>query len=128
LACWETPLANALNVPDEEVQSWDEDPGTAPTGMEEQIAGSRSPFIERWDVIVTLQDSRSGTRLALMAEVSFFAAQLNQATPIGFSEGWAVIRRELGRQDQFASSPFSTEAEARAEIDRLMAQIAAKNA
>jgi hypothetical protein len=63
-----------------------------------------------------------------MAEVSFFAARLNQTTPIGFSDGWAVIRHEPGHQDQFASSLFSTEAEARAEIDRLMAQIAAKNA
>jgi hypothetical protein len=63
-----------------------------------------------------------------MTEVSFTVAHINQAVPIGFSDGWAVIRHEPGREPHFASSLYTTEAEARTEADRLIAQHAAEKA
>jgi hypothetical protein len=74
-----------------------------------------------------LQDTYSEFTIAIMAEVSFVAARLNKVTPIGFSDGWVVIRHESGQMDSFASSPFATEAEARAEVDRIIAHMSAKN-
>jgi hypothetical protein len=63
-----------------------------------------------------------------MTEVSFTVAHINQTVPIGFSDGWAVIRHEPGQEPQFASSLYVTEAEARTEANRLIAQQKVKQA
>lgn len=52
--------------------------------------------------------------------VRFFVARIDEASPMGFSAGWGVIRQEPGEPSRFVSRIFSLEEDAMAHAQRLM--------
>ena len=54
--------------------------------------------------------------------VRYFVARIDEASPVGFSAGWGVIRHETGEPGKFVSRIFSREQDAKAHAQRLMMQ------
>ena len=54
--------------------------------------------------------------------VRYFVARIDEASPVGFSAGWGVIRHETGEPGKFVSRIFPREQDAQAHAQRLMMQ------
>lgn len=54
--------------------------------------------------------------------VTFVVAKIDEASPLGFSAGWGVVRQETGEPAKFVSRIFLREVDAEAHAQRLMMQ------
>jgi hypothetical protein len=54
--------------------------------------------------------------------VRYFVARIDEASPVGYSAGWGVIRHETGEPGKFVSRIFPREQDAQAHAQRLMMQ------
>lgn len=63
-----------------------------------------------------------------MMAVRFTVARIDEASPVGFSAGWAVIRHEPGEPSKFVSRIFLRAEDAEVHAQRLMMLETAKNA
>ena len=60
--------------------------------------------------------------------IRFSVARIDEASPVGFSAGWAVIRHEQGQPSKFVSRIFLRAEDAEVHAQRLMMMEAANNA
>jgi len=60
--------------------------------------------------------------------VRFSVARIDEASPLGFSAGWAVIRHEPGQPGKFVSRIFFRLEDAELHAQRLMMMEAARSA
>jgi|GEM_PF-6927041 hypothetical protein len=58
--------------------------------------------------------------------VRYSVARIDEASPLGFSAGWAVIRHEVGEPSKFVSRIFFRAEDAEEHAQRLMMMEAAK--
>jgi hypothetical protein len=60
--------------------------------------------------------------------IRFSVARIDEASPVGYSAGWAVIRHEPGEPSKFVSRIFFREEDAEAHAQRLMMSETARDA
>ena len=60
--------------------------------------------------------------------VRFSVARIDEASPLGFSAGWAVIRHEAGEPSKFVSRIFFRAEDAEEHAQRLMMMEATREA
>ena len=60
--------------------------------------------------------------------VRFSVARIDEASPVGFSTGWAVVRHEPGQPSKFVSRIFFRAEDAEVHAQRLMMLEAANTA
>jgi hypothetical protein len=60
--------------------------------------------------------------------IRFSVARIDEASPLGFSAGWAVIRQEAGEPTKFVSCIFFRAEDAEEHAQRLMMMEATRSA
>ena len=60
--------------------------------------------------------------------IRFSVARIDEASPLGFSAGWAVIRQEAGEPTKFVSRIFFRAEDAEEHAQRLMMMEATRSA